>query len=220
MALPSRTSAAARPRGGAERKSHNQSSRGQIPTKERGESCRNLCSSADSKAWSGTAGHSLQGGEKEDRPRQSKMAIESGLVLMPMYALASWIAMLKLQPGSYEVYIAAIGWAWALLNIVLKGTFDLGSVTFALAIAAFGLERRTGLTGGIKLFECIASVAVALNFSLVIVLWQDIKSRLSKSKSQAWLTVFLVYCITFAIYWALIAVRTYKRGESGYATVS
>ena len=145
--------------------------------------------------------------------------IESGLVLMPLYALASWTAMLKLQPGSFEIYVAVIGWVWALLNTVLKGNFDLGVVTFALVIAAFGLERRTGLTRGIKIFECIASVAVASNFSLVPFFWQGLKVRLSKSKSQAWLNVFLVYCITFAVYWALVAARTYKRGESGYAVV-
>ncbi|EJK74303.1 hypothetical protein THAOC_04030 [Thalassiosira oceanica] len=145
--------------------------------------------------------------------------IDSGIILMPLYALASWTAMLKLQPGSYEIYVAAIGWAWALLNTVLKGNFDLGVVTFAFVIAAYGIERRAGLTGGIKVFECIASVAVANNFALVIFLWKDLKIQLSSSKSPAWLNVFLVYCITFAVYWALVAARTYKRGESGYAVI-
>ncbi len=146
-----------------------------------------------------------------------------GLTLMPAYAVGCWIGLYKYAATGKHILPAALfGWAWAMINIIRSKRIDLGVVTFGLVILFTLVERYYGFTRGVRWSISLASLAVAANFSLVVIFWKPIQKDLSKSKSQLWLKVFFGYCLTLMIFWIVSAYKNFVRGEtlsSSYSSV-
>mmetsp|Transcript_6605 Transcript_6605/g.10076 ORF Transcript_6605/g.10076 Transcript_6605/m.10076 type:complete len:164 (-) Transcript_6605:256-747(-) len=147
-----------------------------------------------------------------------------GLCLMPAYAIGCWIGLYKnADTGKHLLPAALFGWIWAIINIMRSKRIDLGVVTFGLVIIFTLLERYYGFTRGVRWAISAAALAVAANFSLVVVFWKPIQKDLSRSKSQLWLKVFFSYCFTLMIFWIVSAYNNFVRGEpstSSYSSVN
>ena len=146
-----------------------------------------------------------------------------GLCLMPAYAIGCWIGLYKnADTGKHLLPAALFGWLWAIINILRSKHIDLGVVTFGLVIIFTLVERYYGFTRGVKWAISLAALAVAANFSLVVIFWGPIRKDLSKSKSQLWLKVFFTYCVTLMIFWIVSSFKNFVRGEiatSSYSSV-
>ena len=146
-----------------------------------------------------------------------------GLCLMPAYAICCWTGLYKNGgTGKHLLPDALFGWIWAIINIMRSKRIDLGIVTFGLVIIFTLVERYYGFTRGVRWAISASCLAVATNFSLVVIFWKPIQKDLSKSKSQLWLKVFLSYCVTLMIFWIVAAFQNFVRGEistSSYSSV-
>lgn len=145
-----------------------------------------------------------------------------GVVLMPIYTIASWFGLISQgSTGKYVLPVALVGWFWAAINIYRTKRLDLGVVTFFFVLLAALYERKYGFTGGVKLALSVSSIFVAGNYSIVMVFWGQIKKDLVKSKSQLWMNVFLGYCICMMAFWVCAAAKTWTRapGGVGYTAV-
>ena len=145
-----------------------------------------------------------------------------GLCLMPAYAIGCWIGLYKNDTGKHLLPAALFGWIWAIINIMRSKRIDLGVVTFGLVVIFTLVERYYGFTRGVKWAISLAALAVAANFSLVVIFWRPIRKDLSKSKSQLWLKVFFTYCVTLMIFWIVSSFKNFVRGEistSSYSSV-
>ncbi len=141
---------------------------------------------------------------------------------MPLYSILSWYGLYTHRnSGKYVLPIAIIGWVWAGVNISRTKRLDLGIVTFFFVIMCAIFERKYGFNRGVKLSLCISSVLVAANYSLVIVFWKVIQKDLSKSSqtNTTWMNIFWTYCASMMVFWVCVAIKTYRRGESGYTTM-
>mmetsp|Transcript_38085 Transcript_38085/g.65068 ORF Transcript_38085/g.65068 Transcript_38085/m.65068 type:complete len:172 (-) Transcript_38085:149-664(-) len=138
-----------------------------------------------------------------------------GTFLMPIYAILSWYGLIAHgKSGAYVLPVALVGWVWALINIIVRKSFDLGIVTFFLVLLASAYEKKCGFSKGPKVALCVSSIAVAANFALVPILWSDIQTDLANTRSDLWQTMFWWYCVTFSVYWVCASIRTYFRGEN------
>ena len=148
------------------------------------------------------------------------MSFEIGIVLMPLYAILSWIGLITQgNSGKYVLPVALIGWVWAGINIYRTKRFDLGILTFFFVLLSALAERQWGFTRGIKLAICISSIMVAGNYSLVVFFWKEIKKDLAKSKSVVWMNIFLGYCMAMMAFWVCVVAKSYARDFDGFTVI-
>jgi hypothetical protein len=144
-----------------------------------------------------------------------------GLYIMPVYAIGCWLGLyLNAATGKHLLPAALFGWVWAVINIMRSKRIDLGVVTFFLVILSTLLERNYGFTRGVRWAISGAAIAVAANFSLVVIFWKPIQKDLARSRSQLWLKVFYTYCLTLMIFWLASAYKNFVRGETSTSSYS
>lgn len=134
--------------------------------------------------------------------------------LMPIYAIASWIAFFFWEEsGKHLLPTSAFGAAWALVNCYRNKSMDLGCITMGIVAVASAMEQFTHSTPKARLHkaETIGCVLAAINFSLPIIFWKQIKDPLSKRKSAVWMTVFWYYLAAMTVYWLVAAYKNSDR---------
>ena len=139
---------------------------------------------------------------------------EIGVVLMPLYAIFSWAALVTQEnTGKYAlVPVALVGWVWAGINIYRTNRFDLGIITFFFVLLSALAERQCGSAHWAKRATGISCLLVVGNYSLVVIFWEEIQQNLAKSKGVVWLDIFWLYCIAMLAFW-VSAVAKLSAGD-------
>jgi len=142
--------------------------------------------------------------------------------VMPLYASASWIAILLSDKLDHVIFSSAtFGAIWALYNtIVVSGSLDLGLVTmgFVAVTVAFDLFvlKKASKQRVIKYTVVVGSLLVSVNFCIPFLIWSQLKEIFRSeplNKSPFWFRVFPVYLATMAIFWLYVAFKVLTRRE-------